>query len=240
MTLRRDCFPSARRLTSSWTGGWDEIPNDAAGVFQNRDLVDHGELWSPAWDVVETSASIARLQRICQTVPVTVEKTIALDETQPTATITYRFQNHADETISFLFKQHMAIEPVDLGFSKIIGRAQKTRFPHALAADSSEITVQQIPPASSQLQEFYYSSDLAIGECGIRSHQSKLLLSFDRADFPYVWVFQSYGGWGTRYVLVLEPCTTIPYDLSIATQNGTIAQLQPHETQTCTLTVRLQ
>ncbi|HEY9619241.1 MAG TPA: DUF4432 family protein [Crinalium sp.] len=241
-----------------WSGGWDEIfPNDMAGPFQNYELADHGELWSQTWEVVESSSLGVKLVYTCQTVPVTVIKTIQLDETQPEVTIEYVFKNNSNETIPFLFKQHAAIaiqandeillpdcwiEPVALGFSKIIGRDEKTRFPKAFAADGQEIDVRKIPPASSQLQEFYYSSDLAVGECGIHNAQtnSALLMNFDTKDFPYVWVFQSYGGWKDHYVLVLEPCTTIPYDLEVACQNGTAAQLQPNDVQHRTLTVRLK
>lgn len=45
-----------------------------------------------------------------------------------------------------------------------------------------------------------------------------------------VGVFQSYGGWRGHYVLVLEPCTTIPYDLEVACRNGTAALLKPPKT----------
>lgn len=237
-----------------WTGGWDEIfPNDVGGQFRERELADHGELWSQAWQVVEQSATEVKLACQCQTVPVRVEKTIRIEGAE--AQIHYQFQNQSDETIPFLLKQHAAIaieagdeillpdclvEPVTLDFSKIIGQDQKTRFPHAFAADGQKIELQRIPSATSQLQEFYYCSDLSVGECGIQKKESALLMRFDLNDFPYVWVFQSYGGWRDYYVLVMEPCTTIPFDLETACRNGTTAQLQPRETQQRTLTVQVK
>lgn len=241
-----------------WTGGWDDIfPNDAAGEFAGHSLVDHGELWSQAWQVIETSPLQVKLRYRCQTVPVAVEKQIRLDADAPKAEITYQLQNQSDQPLPFLFKQHAAIaiatgdeirlpdcwiEPVDLGFSKLIGKHEKTRFPEALAADGSKINLQKIPDASSRLQEFYYSWSHAVGECGIYNPQtqSTFLLQFESADFPYVWVFQSYGGWQDHYVVVLEPCTTMPYDLEIAARQGTIAQLQAHETQSRKITLTLQ
>jgi galactose mutarotase-like enzyme len=241
-----------------WSGGWDEIfPNDMAASFQGRELADHGELWSQAWTVVETSQQSLKLLYECQTVPVTVIKTFQLHDAEARASIDYEFRNNSSETIPFLFKQHAAIaidagdkillpdctvEPVVLGFSKIIGREQKTRFPKALAADGQEVDLQIVPPRTSQLQEFYYCSDLTSGECGLWSgrSQSALRMTFDTTEFPYVWVFQSYGGWNDHYVIILEPCTTIPYDLEVACHNGTAAQLQPHEVQKRTLTVQLQ
>lgn len=241
-----------------WSGGWDEIfPNDAAVEFQGRQLVDHGELWSQAWDILEQSQLRIKLGLSCQTVPVRVEKTIQLDEVNPTLQIDYTFENLSDQLVSFLFKQHAAIaietgdeivlpdclvEPVVLDFSRIIGREGKTRFPFALDADGNTVRLNQIPDRYSQLQEFYYCSELERGQCGIRNPQSRsaLMMNFELADFPYVWVFQSYGGWNDHYVLVMEPCTTMPYDLEIASQQGTIPTLQPKQTQHRRLTINLE
>ncbi|MBD2465803.1 hypothetical protein H6G89_32975 [Oscillatoria sp. FACHB-1407] len=251
-------LPVGASFDEHWSGGWDEMfPNDGAGQFQGRDLVDHGELWSQAWDVIESSPLHVKLAYSCQTVPIRVEKTIQLDDTQPKATITYQFENTSADTIPFLLKQHCAIaieagdeillpdcvvEPAFLDFSKIIGRQAKTLFPKAFAADGSEVDLRVIPPESSKLQEFYYTSDLAVGQCGIRNarSQSTLLMQFDLADFPYVWVFQSYGGWRDFYVLVMEPCTTIPFDLAEAHEKGTTAVLKPKEIQTRSLTVSIR
>lgn len=250
-------LPVGASFDDNWTGGWDEIfPNDAAGEFQGRNLVDHGELWSQVWQVVETTSHAIKLTYQCQTVPVAVEKIITLNATQPEAKIEYRFQNQSDATIPFLFKQHCAIaieetdeillpdclvEPAFLEFSKIIGKAGKTPFPKAFAADGKEVDLQKMPPRSSKLQEFYYCTNLSSGMCGIRNSKtgSYLQMQFDTADFPYVWLFQSYGGWHNHYVVVLEPCTTVPFDLETATHNGTTAQLNPQEIQYRTLTLIL-
>jgi hypothetical protein len=70
--------------------------------------------------------------------------------------------------------------------------------------------------------------------------KSALVMRFDTAEFPYVWMFQSFGGWHDHYVVVVEPCTTMPYDLNVACENGTIAYLQPQETQTRSLMITLQ
>lgn len=254
---RSRSLPVGASFDDHWTGGWDEIfPNDAAGSFQGWDLVDHGELWSQAWEVVQAEGRSIKLRYQCQTVPVEVEKTITLSETAPAAQIVYQFRNLCDQEIPFLFKQHCAIaiqpgdeillpdcwvEPAFLEFSKIIGKPGKTRFPQAFAADGTSVDLRFAPPVS-KLQEFYYSSELAKGECGVRSLQSRssLLMQFDLADFPYVWMFQSYGGWRDFYMLVMEPCTTLPYDLKIACERGTVARLAPNATQQRTLTVRLQ
>jgi galactose mutarotase-like enzyme len=242
----------------NWSGGWDEIfPNDAAGEFQGRNLVDHGELWSQQWEIKERSQLSLTLGITCQTVPVRVEKSIVLDQEHPSFQIHYRFENLSDEGIPFLFKHHAAIaieagdeillpdcdiEPVELGFSRIIGQAGKTRFPNAIDSEGNSISLQQTPARSSLLQEFFYSSELAAGECGVKNLRSRssLKMTFSQNDFPFVWVFQSYGGWQGHYVLVMEPCTTMPYDLEVARRRGSIAELAPHELQSRSLTITLE
>lgn len=251
-------LPIGASFDANWTGGWDEIfPNDAAGTFQGRQLVDHGELWAQSWQVESASALQVMLRCFCQTVPVTVTKTITLDPQAAQFHLEYQLQNRSDEAVPFLLKQHAAIaidagdeillphcliEPVTLDFSTIIGKTEKTFFPKAYNAAGELIELQRIPAPDSQLQEFYYSSNLDKGECGIHNVQtrSSLIMRFETSDFPYVWVFQSYGGWQNHYVVVMEPCTTIPYDLEVAYHNGTTPQLLPRETQQRRLTIELQ
>jgi galactose mutarotase-like enzyme len=251
-------LPIGASFDDEWTGGWDEIfPNDAAGVFQERNLVDHGELWSQRWEILEYSPLSITLGYQCQTVPVRVEKTIQLDSSGPAAKMTYWFENQSEKQIPFLFKHHAAItieagdeillpdcwvEPAFLEFSKLIGQSGKTRFPKAIGTNGEEIDLRIIPPASSQLQEFYYSSNLSDGYCGIRHQrtQSSLLMTFDTIDFPYVWMFQSYGGWRNHYVVVVEPCTTMPFDLEEACRLHTAAFLRPQEKQRRILSLQLQ
>ena len=239
-----------------WTGGWDEIfPNDAEGEFQGRQLVDHGEFWSQSWNLLERSETCLKLGLTCQTVPVKVEKTIRLETAQ--VELSYKFENLSEQRVPFLFKQHAAIaiaandeiilpdceiEPVALEFSRIIGQPGKTKFPTAIASNGEVVYLNRTPDRASNLQEFYYSSGLSIGQCGIKNPRSRsaLMMNFDLSDFPYVWMFQSYGGWNDHYVLVMEPCTTMPYDLEIAERNGTIATLEPYQTQNRKLIVKLE
>jgi hypothetical protein len=251
-------LPVGASFDEEWTGGWDEVfPNDAAGAFQGRNLVDHGELWSQWWEILQCLPLSTTLGYQCQTVPVRVEKTIQLDPIRSEAKLIYEFENQSEEEIPFLFKHHAAIaieagdeillpdcwvEPAFLEFSKLIGQPGKTRFPQAIGANGEAIDLRRMPPPSSQLQEFYYSFDLASGYCGIRNQrtQSALRMTFDTADFPFVWMFQSYGGWRDHYVVVVEPCTTMPFDLEEAVRRQTVAILSPQEKQRRLLTLQLQ
>ena len=138
--------------------------------------------WSQQWQVLDSSPHSIHLAYQCQTVPIRVDKVLQLDAHGPEVSLTYGLQNQSDEEIPFLLKQHAAIaiepgdeillreckvEPAFLEFSKIIGQPGKTNFPKAVGANGEGADLRVVPPPSSQLQEFYYSSDLASGVCGI-------------------------------------------------------------------------
>jgi hypothetical protein len=59
---------------------------------------------------------------------------------------------------------------------------------------------------------------------------ASLRLAFDRRDFPFAWLFLSYGGWRDVYTAVLEPCTNMPKDLGEAVRAGQAACLEPGAT----------
>jgi galactose mutarotase-like enzyme len=226
----------------NWSGGWDDVfPNDAACRFQGFNLADHGELWSQSWDVKEATSSALSLHYTCRTVPVETEKQV--DLLDKGIAVTYRFRNVSDQPLPFLFKLHPAltiepgdeiimprcqIEAVDTGFSTIIGRQGRTPFPKAYDKQGQEVLLNRVRPVESREREFFYSTDLSDGYCSLANSQTgkALHMRFDRRKIPYVWVFQSYGGWRNHYVLMLEPCTNVPYDLDLALKSGSCAIME--------------
>ncbi|OPY60622.1 MAG: hypothetical protein A4E57_04411 [Syntrophorhabdaceae bacterium PtaU1.Bin034] len=240
----------------NWSGGWDEVfPNDAACMFMGRSLPDHGELWSQPWHVVTASKTAMVVSYSCSTVPVSVEKGVFVEEEG--IKIRYLLENSSDEQLPFLFKLHPAlqiepgdeivlpeceIEPVDTGFSTVIGMPGKTRFPVALDKNGKEVRVNHIPGRDADEQEFFYATNVSEPWCGIRSARTGkiFLMRFDGEQIPYVWVFGSYGKWRKHYVLVLEPCTNVPYDLAAAHGNGTCALLGPGERREMIIDISLE
>lgn len=254
---RRDrSLPIGANFDDAWTGGFDEIfPNDAEASFRGRQLVGHGELWSQPWQVGQRSDRQVTLHYSCQTVPVDVNKTVRIDAERPELRLTYQFNNRSDDELPYLFKLHPAlavepgdeillpdcfVEPVELGFSSMIGQDLKTRFPQAMSKDGQEISLNIMPPPEQQ--EFYYATDLADGFCGIKNRKTgtSLVFRFDRKDLPFVWMFQSYGKWRGYYVVVPEPCTNIPYDLEKALARGTCALLEPRGSKVISLTLSIE
>lgn len=238
-------LPAEPCFDDCWQGGWEEMfPNDAACDFRGRRLLDHGELWSRPWSLIEknTDKSLA-FSCLCETIHASVEKTITLSPERPALELRYRFKSLSDQDQPFHFKLHPALaiepgdqiemprcqmEPVTLDFSTILGNSEKSAFPFGRSKSGAPVQIDSVPEPTAGLREFVYCSDLEEGWCGIQSRRtgSRLKLTFDSADFPYVWLFLSYGGWKGNQVAMLEPCTNIPYDLETAVRGGTSAILK--------------
>ncbi len=250
-------IPYGAPFDDHWFGGWEEMfPNDAATQMEGKAYPDHGEIWSRAWKLESSSDLEVNMSVRCRTVPVEVRKAIRLHTSEPKVEVHYTFRNLSDRLVPYMLKLHPAlaiepgdqvlmppcrIEPVELGFSSIIGRPGKTNFPYAYTREGSPVRLDRVPPRDVNEQEFVYASDLADGWCGLRSASTgrSLMFRFDRAKLPYVWVFQSFNKWRNHFVMMLEPCSAVPYDLGVAYKNGTCSLLQPNASETVSVHVEM-
>jgi hypothetical protein len=227
-----------------WAGGWEELfPNDAPGVFEGRTLPDHGEWWAREWSVNHTSGGAeARLSlsTSCSVIRATCTKEFTLAADGATLQVRYGIRSEEPQAFHFLFKQHLpievspacrlvlpggSVEAVDPEFGTRV--RTKAVFPWPGAATGTD--VRMIPPASSEARDFVYVSGAPEGWCGVVDTRARasLRLAFDRAVFPFTWLFLSYGGWRRVYTAVLEPCTNKPKDLAEAVRLGQSAVLSP-------------
>ncbi len=233
---------------ANWRGGWQDIfPNDIKQTWHGRELVDHGDLWSQSWEVIEHDQQFATMRCHCRSIPVTVRKRLHLVD-EETLHITYSFHNNSQETWPYMFRFHPAvtvregdvirlpdctIEPVDLSFSTMIGACTKSHWPYGQDREGHIVAINKVLPETSRQREFVYASDFHDGWCGVRrgSGTASLHFFYDRFYFPYVWLLESFGGFNGYQVVLLEPSTTIPYNLITATERGTTPYLQPGETR---------
>jgi hypothetical protein len=236
-----------------WAGGWEELfPNDAAGRFEGRDLPDHGEWWTLAFDAVEESDDrSARVRMTARSTFIKAEctKTFTLEHDESVLRVNYQVRSLEPVPFKFLFKQHLAVavtpacrltlpggrvEPVDPSFGTILAGSEPCEWP-------GRSDLQVIPPASSRAREFIYVRDLPASWCGVddRAHNASLRMEYDRDVMPFVWLFLSYGGWNDVYTAVLEPCTNMPKDLESAARLGQAAMLPPGGVFATSVSVRL-
>ena len=241
-----DCKQGNENYDQQWRGGFEELfPNDAPVVFEGRALRDHGELWDSEWDVIECLSQTVTLRQTCETVPVEVTKKVSLSPSRPEVSICYTLENKSDHQLFYLFKLHPALRieeedriilpgggtvlPVDLGFSTIIGQSGPFQWPMVLDSKGKFVDLSIVGSWKSKKREFVYVKDLTIGQCGIRRAKTReeIRIEFPLAEFPFCWLFITYGGFLDHYTVVLEPCTNMPKDLRHARENGTCAVLLP-------------
>lgn len=249
----RDDVPLAAAAPGSsyddmWAGGWEELfPNDAAGEFEGRMLLDHGSWWTTAWIVDGTSEGaegVIRLIAETDAPRTRCTKEFRLAADSDTIHVTYRIESREAESFHFLFKQHLPVAltpacrlvlpggrvtPVDSAFSMLLAPSQDLAWPIGPGRDGGSADLSVVPPRSSGTREFIYVADLPEGWCGVDDHarSASLRMSYERHDFPYVWLFLTYGGWRDCYTAVLEPCTNMPKDLASAVKTGRSAHLTP-------------
>lgn len=65
----------------------------------------------------------------------------------------------------------------------------------------------------------------------------RFVYQFDRAVFPYAWLFASYGGFLGHYTVILEPCTAMPMFVNEAAARNQCTVLGPDETLQTAVTI---
>ena len=252
--------PPGAGYDENWAGGWEELfPCDAAGKFLGRDLPDHGEWWSRAWEwaVADSeSGPEIRMRLNCRSIQASCEKIVTLAADRPELTISYRIENLENEPIHFLFKQHLAVAvvptdrlelpggqmtAVDRAFSTRLGGEGPYAWPIGVGGDGLPADLSALPSAEQGHREFIYVSELPEGWCGVRAAAGgRLRLRFPTDIFPHTWLFMTFGGWRGHYAVVLEPCTNKPKDLSAAFKAGQCASLPRGGVLECSVTASFE
>jgi len=235
-------------------GGWDELlPNDLPEVIGGEPWADHGELWTCPLDV-ETAGPALMLNGLLPINPLAYERRMWLDEEAPILHMRAKVTNIGRISIEFLWKLHPAlrISPgctydiparraiiVDRDFSRL-GHLEEFPWPNATDAEGKPARADRVD-AIDGTSEFLYLVDLAEGRCALANEAEdwRFTMTFPRSVFPTVWIFASYGGWRNHEVAILEPCTTWPKALTSAIALDRAHHLEPGESMSADITVRL-
>jgi hypothetical protein len=168
------------------------------------------------------------------------EREIALRSNGPFVDFKYRLGNTADGPRQFLWKLHAAlkISPGDMiqcpaKKGQVVDPAW-SRFKTLEAFNWPRVEGQEANkvPAQNSTTDFFYLSELAIGEVGLHSatRRVKFVYQFDANVFPYAWIFASYGGFSGHYTVILEPCTAMPIFVNEAAAKKQCSVLKPQQT----------
>ena len=241
-----------------WAGGWEEVfPSDAPGEFNGYKLYDHGEVWRRIWTHEPKPDDLSESFFLkCETYPAMIRKRFQLHPAKAELSINYVIENLSEAALPFIFKLHPAIniepqdrfhvpdsqmEPVALGFSRILGVEKKSIFPYGESASGEVVSINEVLPNDGFKREFVRIDGFKTGNCSVMNTRTskELSIHFDNKILPYVWLFQSYGGFENHYVAMLEPTNAGHYDLAVADEMKKCGRLGPREKSRFTIKVGL-
>jgi len=220
-----------------FAGGIDDIlPCDLPEVIDGLSGPDHGEWWTQPLDSFVSDGALELTGQL-PLWGLAIRKVVSLDATAPCIHLDYTLVNVSGAPRTFLWKLHAALV-VDAG-DEIVCPARiatvadpawsrwgaREPFDWPGAADRRADRV----PVADGTTDFLFLSGLAEGRVGLHRPLAAcaIRLTFDRAVFPYVCVFASYGGFGGYETVVLEPCTAMPLSVVEAARLGQCSRLAP-------------
>ena len=221
-------------------------------------LPDHGEWWAKPWHISRSSVgevASVRLSVSLSTINVACSKEYQLDADNAILKVIYSICSCESKPFHFLFKQHLPIlitpdcrlsiprgrvTAVDPSFSTIVPNQDEFDWPFVRNGDAVT-DLRRIPHQASRQQEFLYVKNLVAPWCGVDDIQRRasIRMNFNSNDFPFVWLFLTYGGWRGYYTAVLEPCTNLPKCLSEAVRLRQSARLDPGQEFTTSVSIVL-
>ena len=233
----------------NFLGGWDELfPNDVAEELAGEPYPDHGEVWSVpwSWEVMPGPDAAVRLAVTTRISNCTVVRTVRLAPGSDAVDVELSLTNGSGAQLPMLHKQHLAVgllpgSRIDLPR----GTAELGDFGRPRAGvpgqvfdwpDCDGVDYAAAPAEDGAVSELLFVSGLDDGWCACTGPDGTGIgLVFDRATYPSVWTFASWGGWRNHRVAVLEPCTGTGLSVAEGFAAGRHRSLAVGETITTTL-----
>ena len=204
---------------SQWIGGYEELfPNDKIQKLDGSLAPDHGELWSSSWNIINFKKEYLHLQARGYFSSSYINKTFKLQKNK--VKVTYSIENIRLQ--KYLFKLHLAM-PINNSTLKF----NFNKFEKVDKNFGNIIQGNNINPFLKNLRENQNSNDFAYfygngGLVEVIEENNIFKLSYDNITLPYLWIFQTRGGWNNLNVNVLEPCNAGLKDIDDAYQNNLI------------------
>jgi len=196
--------PKGTNYDDNWQGGWEELfPNDAIEKFSWGTGYDHGETWSHAWKVNESSNKKIILETSNLDSGSKICKTYSLNGNK----LRVEYCLRVSFKDIFLFKLHIAIPiysrcNIKGNFSKI----KKVEDSFGNILETEDITHFLNLENNSKFFDFGYVEN-EDNHLSLHQENNSLKLTYDKEFLNYLWIFQSQGGWMGHNVLVLEPAS---------------------------------
>jgi galactose mutarotase-like enzyme len=253
--------PRTRSLPfdASDASGWDEcLPSVAACTVLTSEgpaqVPDHGDLWRVEWSVVRSEPALT-LRGVCFSLPLALERTLALTETANGAQLRldYTITNTGSHPAPWSWAAHslFAIDPGDeielppsihalrlegSGGNRLGQAGDAIAWPVATLSNGSETDLRIAQPPASAIGDKLFAGPLAKDEnwCVLHRHAAglRIRVRFDSARTPYLGLWICYGGWPDRpgpkqNCVAIEPATA-PVD-SLAQSGSWSRTLSPSQ-----------
>ena len=249
----------------NYEGCWQELfPNaDAACTVDGVELPFHGEVATLPWQVEEVGGElVCRVE--CRLVPLTLERRMRVEGS--TLTLEETVTNIGEHGQSFVWGHHCVlgspfleagcrlhapattIETIAEIWDETVRLAhpQRGRWPHAALRDGGTIDLSQVPGPEAGSHDDVYLSDLTDGFVAVENPRLErtFCLRFDRNVFPFLIVWQPYGGAREMplrgsYALGVEPWVSRG-NLADALEQGQARHLEAGASSSTVLTASIE
>ncbi|NJL92810.1 MAG: aldose 1-epimerase [Anaerolineae bacterium] len=245
-------------------GGWQEVLPSAGwasepymGTYQGL----HGEASLLPFEASVLEDTPQQVTLLVKTAlyrsPLRLEREMTLRNDAPTLFIKERLYNDADMDFAVMWGHHPAFGAPFLDESCQVqtaaGRAEVLayhanglwepgdgyNFPMVKNRRSGELQdIRQVLPASTKSVDVVFFKELSEGWYGLTNRNLGVGfgMAWDQSVFPYLWMWQVYGGhtdypwYGRTYNCALEPFSSYPpAGVKNAVDNGTARMLKPQE-----------
>lgn len=234
------------------SSGFDEVfPTiDACpypdGSNKNKNVPDHGELWTLPWSYEIKNNSI-KLQVKSPNFSYILEKEVSLDESS--IKLNYNLKNLSKvDNFKFIWTPHALLngnESTKIIIPKYLN--QIISVEHSSQHLGSWGSIHSYPLTKSlktnklidlsrledkkanNCEKFYFLDKLKENDyCGVdyTDTKEKLLYKYDVKKIPYLGVWKTHGGYRGDYNFALEPCTGIYDDLYLASKIKKVSSVE--------------
>lgn len=201
----------------SYAGGWQLLcpnagpPTERAGITHGF----HGEAAVVPWTLEESSSDTARLRVELHTIPLAIERTLALEG--PVVVVDDIVRNLAPVAVELDYQHHPAFGPPLLAPGCVIETGARTFVADPAAAQwDFEPSHDTVPPREQTRAVLGWLADFAEPWAALRNPELDLgvALRWDAATMPYAWIWQelnateAYPWYQRAYVMAIEPSST--------------------------------
>jgi galactose mutarotase-like enzyme len=181
--------------------GWDEcLPTIIPCAWRGRDLPDHGEVWSAAWQLCEEAWEQGLIKTSVQLPLSPFAFTRTLNLREDTLNVDYHLVNLSGESQEYLWIMHplLALHPGD---RLVLSPEIRGHLRGQAWLDSLDF------PGRREACAKAFAGPLQTGKAEIRNDHSadRLILTWDATDCHMLGIWLTRGGWNGHHHVALEP-----------------------------------